>query len=118
VGLRSWLKRLERDSRSDLPSFELMDGSRFYLAHSAALYLYYYDCVALHPDHWPEPPEPLLWVLEAKNPVEALEVVGAYSYSDIFPFSVESIISERRLVPCAIVPGEDPYERVIDDLSE
>jgi hypothetical protein len=30
MGLRSWVKRLERDASEDLEDFELLDGSTYY----------------------------------------------------------------------------------------
>jgi hypothetical protein len=118
VGLRDWLRKLERDSRSDMPSFELLDGTRFYHTQAAELYLYYHHCIGTHPDEWTPVPEPLMKVLEARDTYEALRAIGAYSYEDIFPYSFDAIIRDRQLVPRSLVEGEDPYERVIDDLSE
>ncbi len=119
AGLSGRARRLERDARSDLDSFELLDGSRYYFAISGELFLFCCSCLEAGSAHdWPEPPEMLLKVLEAKDPAAALVQIGAKELADVLPFDVQTIIDERRLVPCAIVPGEDPYERVTDDLSE
>jgi hypothetical protein len=120
VGLRNWLKKLERDSKSDLDSFELMDGSRHYFAPGGEIYMYCWHCLeAGHPDDWPAPPETLRMVLEAKDPAAALESIWSPAVADIFPYSKQILIEERRLEPRSIVEGEDPYDvRVIDDLSE
>jgi hypothetical protein len=47
VGLRGWLKRLERGAREDLESFELLDGTTYYfdrLETYKELFLHAYDC--------------------------------------------------------------------------
>jgi hypothetical protein len=124
MGLRNWLKRLERDSRGDLPSFELEDGSRYYHTqrNHADLYLFYHYCLGKHPDSeaWAPVPEALLKTLEARDPAEAVEAIGARSYEDIFPFDFDAIIRDRKLVPRSLAPnGRDPYDDwEIDDLSE
>jgi hypothetical protein len=34
MGLRNWLKKLERGAGDELASFELVDGSRYYYARN------------------------------------------------------------------------------------
>jgi hypothetical protein len=120
MGLRGWIKRLERDARGDLASFELWDGSRYYYdPMSPELYLFCYDCLGANPPGWPEPPEVLVKVCEARDPAAALEELWSEGVADLFPYDREALISERRLVPQALVEGQDPYdEDVLDDLSE
>jgi len=124
MALRNWLKKMERVARGDLPSFELLDGSRYYYAPSGELYIFCYDSVGKNPSDWPEPPEVLLKMCEARDPGAAFELIMGgnsstdYLYSDIFPFSQGILINERRLEPRSIVAGRDPYDREIDDLSE
>jgi hypothetical protein len=122
MGLRNWLKRLERDARSDLPSFELEDGSRYYHTQRshAELYLFYHYCLGKHPDEWVPVPEALMKTLQARDPAEALEVVGTSSYEDVFPYDFAAILHDRQLVPRSLAPnGKDPYDEwEIDDLSE
>ena len=46
MGLRGWLKRLERGSREDMASFVLMDGSRcYYDPASPELFMHWYECL-------------------------------------------------------------------------
>ena len=125
MGLRGILRRLKLEARQDLPSFELLDGSRYYYAPSTELYLFCYDTIGKNPDAWPAPPEVLRKLCEAKEPAVAFAVIMGgdprtddYIYSDIFPFSPEIIIRERRLEPRSLVAGRDPYDRELDDLSE
>jgi hypothetical protein len=119
VGLRNWLKKLERDSSSDLESFALLDGSTFYFdGTDAELYLHAWRCLeAGHPDNWPEPPEVLFKVLQARDVGVALEQVGSQATWDIFPYERAAIINERRLEPRSIVEGHDLGDEALD-LSE
>jgi len=119
VGLRNWAKRLQRASRSDLDSFALLDGSRYYHPAGGEVYMHCWHCLeAGHPDRWPEPPEVILKVIEAKDVGAALQSIMTPAIEGIFPYDRDVLITERRLVPRALVEGEDPYEHVIDDLSE
>jgi hypothetical protein len=119
VGLRNWAKRLERESRGDLDSFELLDGSRYYFPAGGEVYMHCWRCFeAGYPDNWPEPPEVLSKVLEARDPSEALQSIWTPAVGDIFPYDREALVNERKLVPRSLVEGEDPYERSPADLSE
>lgn len=70
MGLRARLQRLEQQARGNLVSFELLDGSRFYYdPQTMELFLHWYDCLmAGNPDKWPEPPEAVRKVTEARDP--------------------------------------------------
>jgi hypothetical protein len=70
VGLRRWLKRLERGSRENRASFALMDGSRYYYDPATwEVFLHWHECsTAGNPENWPEPPEVLRKLTEAKDP--------------------------------------------------
>jgi hypothetical protein len=60
MGLRSWLKRLERGAREDLGSFELLDGSTYYYDRMETykeLFMHAYDVQLGEAHKWPEPPE-------------------------------------------------------------
>jgi hypothetical protein len=120
VGAKDRAKRLEQATRSDLSSFELSSGATYYHVASGELYLYCYDCIGKHPDSWPEVPELLRKVLEAKDPRVALEQVMSPAISDIFPYDAEVLVTERRLEPTSIVAGHDPSEagQADEDLSE
>ena len=45
--LRGWIKRLERASREDLASFELLDGSRYYFDPTSPIFFMKLSCVQL-----------------------------------------------------------------------
>jgi hypothetical protein len=124
MGLRNWLKKLERGAREDLVTFPLEDGTRYYYAPGPAIFLFCYDCIGKNPHDWPEPPEVLTKITEARDPAAAFaEVMGgstdSFIYDDIFPYNPEVLVDERRLVPRSLDPGGgNPYEEVLDDLSE
>ena len=121
MGLKDWLKKLERSARSDMGSFVLLDGSTYY--HSpeksyAALLVHCYDCLkAGNPQNWPEPPELLLRICEARDPGPALEEIMTPALEGVFPYSWEAIVTERKLVPVSVVVGRDVNGADID-LSE
>jgi hypothetical protein len=110
-------RRLEREARGDLASFQLQDDSTYYYAPSGEVYLHCYACIGKSPHDWPEVPELLAKVLEAKNVAAALEQIMSPAVSDIFPFDRDVLVAERRLVPRSIVAGRD-LEEEVPDLSE
>jgi hypothetical protein len=127
MGLRGRLKRAERDARGDLASFELLDGSRYYFdTTTPQMFMHFMDCIHAGSAHnWPEPPEVLRKVCEAKDVGAALREVGVGFGPDIYDRDV--LIHERRLVPTSFVSRYDPQtgERVpvspyeeLQDLSE
>jgi hypothetical protein len=88
MGLRGWLKRLERDARGDLESFVLMDGSRYYYNPiSGECFLHSMDC--LRAQHYgtpyPEPPETLKAITRARDRRAALSQLYSGTF-DIFPY--------------------------------
>jgi len=120
VGLRGWLKRLERGARGDLESFELLDGSRYYHdPKDSSLFLHWITCVrAGNPDKWPEPPESIRKVAEARDRRVALEsIIGGGSFS-VLPYDAEALVSERVIRPRSLVTGRDVYDQEVEDLSE
>jgi hypothetical protein len=119
MGLRSWLRKLERVSREELASFELLDGSLyFYDPATPELFMHWYDCIgAGNPDSWPAPPEVVRKLTEAKDPRAALaEVMG--DGDDYLTYEPEILINERRLEPRSLIAGRDPYAQEVEDLSE
>jgi hypothetical protein len=129
MGLRNWLRKLERGSSSgagdDLVSFPLQNGERYYHAPGPEIFLHCYDCIGKNPHDWPPSPEALTKIAEARDPVGAFEsIMGGspttddFAYFDIFPYSPEILVNERRLEPRSLVAGRDPFDREIDDLSE
>ncbi len=120
MGLKGWLKKLERAAREELVSFELRDGSRYYYdPGSPDLFMHWYDCAcAGNPADWPEPPEIVRKLCEAKDVRAALEEVRGGGSSDFFPYDPEVLMRERRLEPRSLVVGRDPYDQEVEDLSE
>jgi hypothetical protein len=119
AGLSGRAKRLERDASYALKSFELLDGTKHYFVPGGEVYMHCWHCLqAGTPDRWPEPPEIIHKVLEAQDLGAALQSIWSQGIANIFPYDKDALIRERRLVPCALVEGKDPYERTIDDLSE
>ena len=118
--LRSWIKRLERDARGNLASFELLDGSRYYFdPASAALFLHWCDCIrAGNPPDWPQPPEIVRKLCEAKDVSRAFDEVEGGGTWSTFVYDREVLINERRLEPRSLVAGRDPYDQAVEDLSE
>jgi hypothetical protein len=107
VSTRSWLKRLERDAREDLGSFELLDGSTYYydgLETYKELFLHAYDVQLGGGDKWPEPPEAYRKMCEAKDPAAVLEQFKPEDPQRAFVnlvelFDTNALVNERRLVP-------------------
>jgi hypothetical protein len=120
MGLRARLQRLEHQARGNLVSFELLDGSRFYYnPQSFELFLHWYDCLmAGNPDKWPEPPEAVRKVAEAKDPQGALESIRGGASWDTLPYDAEALTTERVIRPRSLVAGRDLYDQEVEDLSE
>jgi hypothetical protein len=121
MGLRARLERLERAARDTLVSFELLDGSRFYYnLETFELFLHWNKCLgAGNPDKWPEAPEAVRKVTEAKDPEAALELINGGASWDVLPYDREALLREREIRPRSLVAGRDVYDdREIEDLSE
>jgi hypothetical protein len=76
MGLRSWVKRLERGASEGLQSFELQGGSTYYydrLETYKELVLHAYDLQLGMGDNWPEPPEVYRKICEAKDQAAVLK---------------------------------------------
>ena len=128
--MRRWIKRLEHAARGDLASFELLDGGRYYFdPASPELFMHWYECgKAGSAHHWPEPPERVRKVAEAKDVERAVELVRGEGSWDFFVYDIQVLISERTLEPRGLVSrydpvaGEyrvlDPYDYEHEDLSE
>jgi hypothetical protein len=113
--MRSWIRRLERDARGHLESFELLDGSTYYydgLETYKELFLHAYDVQLGDAHKWPEPPEIYRKMCEARD-LEA--VLGRLKPEDpqrafvnvTEIFDRDTLISERRLVLHPQEPVED-----------
>jgi hypothetical protein len=117
--VRGWLKRLERGSRENLASFALMDGSRHYYDPATwEVFLHWHGCImAGNPENWPEPPEVLRKLTEAKDPARAAEQLTSNT-GEFFPYDPEILAAERRLEPRSLVAGRDVNDQAVEDLSE
>src|SRR5215204_910494 len=74
--MRSWIRRLERDARGHLESFELLDGSTYYydgLETYKELFLHAYDVHIGDAHKWPEPPEVYRKMCEARDVAAVLK---------------------------------------------
>jgi hypothetical protein len=130
--VRGWIKRLERASREDLGSFELLDGSRYYYDPGEAgseIFMHWMACLhAGNARNWPEPPEILQKLCEAKDVERATALLRGEGTFNFIPYDLEALLSERRLEPASFVSRYDPkvgghvpidpYEWELEDLSE
>src|SRR5215213_9127984 len=104
--MRSWIRRLERDARGHLESFELLDGSTYYydgLETYKELFLHAYDVQLGDADKWPEPPEVYRKMCEARDPAEVLERLKPENPQSAFVnpaelYDTNALVNERRLV--------------------
>jgi hypothetical protein len=129
--LRTLLAKLKRQARGNLGSFELLDGSRFYFDPASwELFMHWHACLGESSAHnWPEAPEVIRKVCEAKDPQAALDAImreqGTFGS---LVYDPEILVNERRLEPRGLVSrydpaaGEhrilDPYDSPVEDLSE
>jgi hypothetical protein len=117
MGLRGWLKRLERGASEDLESFELLDGSTYYydrLETYKELFLHACD-LQLGKGEWPEPPEVYRKMCESRDVAEVLERFKPEDPERAFVnlaelYDTDVLINERRLAPL--------YHAPVKDLSE
>src|SRR5918996_44883 len=115
--LRSWVKRLERDAREDLASFELVDGSTYYydsLETYKELFVHAYD-VQVGKGEWPEPPEVYRKMCGARDVAEVLEQLKPEDPERSLVnlaalYDTDVLVNERRLVPLYHAPVEDLSE--------
>ena len=121
MGLRGWVKRLERGARSNLASFQLEDGSRFYYdPASGERFLHSMDCLRAQGEGkatFPEPPESVRALLKAKDRAAALSQLYPTGTFDVFPYDPEAIVERGELVPRSMVVGRELGEP-LEDLSE
>jgi hypothetical protein len=81
--------------------------------------MHYIACTTSgNPDKWPEPPEVLVKVCEARDPASALAAVHGGRSWDMLPYDREIMITERRLEPISLVAGRDANDQMVEDLSE
>ena len=117
MGIRSWVKRLERGARGELESFLLMDGSRhYYDPQSGECFLHAMECLRVQHDGgeaFPEPPETIKALTKARDRAGALEQVAG----DTFPYDKQALVERGELVPRSMVAGRELGEP-LEDLSE
>jgi hypothetical protein len=118
--LKGWLRRMERAARGHLVSFELLDGSLyFHDPQDPTLFLHWTECLrAGNPDKWPEPPEVVRKVTEAKDPRTALQSIRGGGTWGTFPYDLEALANERDIRPRSLVAGRGVYDQETEDLSE
>src|SRR5215207_6762430 len=113
--MRSWIRRLERDARGHLESFELLDGSTYHcdrLQTYKELFLHAYDVQPGDTEKWTEPPEVYRKICEAKDPAAVLERFRPEDPQRAFVnlaelYDTDVLVNERRLVPLTHAPVED-----------
>jgi hypothetical protein len=114
MGLRGWVKRLERDARGNLSSFALEDGSRHYFnPESGECFLHACECVRAgsEGEPFPEPPETIKALTRARNRGAALEATCGGGWG-LFPYEREALIERGELVSAEWIRAP------IEDLSE
>ena len=115
--MRSWIRRLERDARGHLESFELLNGSTFYydrLETYGELFVHACD-LQLGRGEWPKPPELYRKMCEARDPAAVLEQFRPEELERAFVnvaelYDTDVLVYERHLVPI--------YHPEVEDLSE
>jgi len=122
MGLKGWLKRLERDARGELANFILEDGSRhYYDPTSGEIFLHGMDCLRAQYAGvpFPEPPETIKALCRARDRAAALEQAAGGTFS-ISPYDKQALVEHGQLVPRSLVAGREltgePLED--EDLSE
>jgi hypothetical protein len=116
--VRSWIRRLERDARGHLESFELLDGSTYYydgLQTYKELFLHAYDVLLGDAHKWAEPPEILSKMCEARDVAAVLKRFRPEDPQCAFVnlaelYDTDVLVNERRLVPLTHAPVEDLSE--------
>jgi hypothetical protein len=119
MGLRGWMKRLERAASEDLASFILEDSSRYYFNPiSGECFLHSMDCLRAQGDcePFPEPPETIKALRRARNRAAALEAVCGGGFG-LFPYEREALIERGELVPRSLVAGRELGDGPMPDLS-
>ena len=121
MGLRGWVKKLEREAKGGMASFELEDGSRhWYDPTSPERFLHCMNCLWAQGDGattFPEPPETTRAIATAKDRAAALEQVYGSGMFDVFPYDPEALVERGELVPRSMVVGHELGES-LEDLSE
>ena len=115
---RNWRRRVERDAREGLQSFELLDGTVYYYDRVETykeLFLHAYDVQLGDAEKWTEPPEVYRKMCEARDPAAVLERFKPEDPERAFVdvtqiYDSDVLVRERRLVPLVHAPVEDLSE--------
>jgi|SRR5215212_1376613 hypothetical protein len=103
MGLKGFIKRLERGARGNHESFVLMDGSTYYFSPgSGELFLHTAECIRADyaGRRRPDPPPTLLALCKARDRRAAAEKVAT---SGMFPYDLEALVERGELVPRTMV---------------
>jgi hypothetical protein len=121
MGLRDQLRGLKRGLRGNLESFLLEDGTRYWFDPAGPeLFLHTVACLAAQGDgvNFPEPPETLRAVAQARHREAALnQVLGGASFV-LFPYELESLVERGALIPRSLIDGYELGACPLPDLSE
>jgi hypothetical protein len=114
MALRDRLRRLEKTMQGKLAHFELEDGQRFYFDPQEA---FNSMGAVWKREPRPEPPALLKAVADAKDRVEALEIV--MGGSSFLALDREALVERGAFVPRSLVAGREYGDLgVSEDLSE
>jgi hypothetical protein len=121
VGLRDKLKRLERESRAHLESFELEDGSRFFYDPAGPeVFLHSIACLGAQGEgnttSFPEPPPVVKAIARAKDRAAAFSKVYDAGFM-VMPYDTGALIERGEFVPRSMVAGRE-LRVPLEDLSE
>ena len=121
MGLRDRLRSLKRAMHSNMESFALEDGTRFYFDPvSPELFLHSIDCLGAQGEGkpFPPPPEVIRAIARARNREAALNrVVGSGSF-DLLPYEAEALVERGEIVPRSLIHGHELGEGPLPDLSQ
>jgi hypothetical protein len=115
MGLRSWVKRLERDSREEMERFELLHGGTYYYDPLETDKILFGHACDVQLGERPEPPEIYRKICEAKDPAAVLERLRPEDPERAFVnpaelYDVGALVNERRLALHFVEPVEDLSE--------
>jgi hypothetical protein len=103
------MRVLERMAQEHVRSFELADGTRYYFDPTSwDLFMHWTECArAGNARNWPEPPEVVRKLTEAKDVAQAIEKVRGEGWNCLV-YGEETLMRERRLKPRPLVSRYDP----------